>query len=81
MAEVYNAVVGSNNQAISVSGYFCQVNFTFLDFIEENWFLTTQIIRSMSRFSDFEFLSHKSKLGLAVIGIVPLWYSTHPSHY
>ena len=41
MAEVYNAVVGSNNQAISVSGYVSQVNYAFLKLIEENWFSTT----------------------------------------
>jgi len=36
MAEVYNIVEGRNNQAISVSGYFWQGNFTFLDLIEES---------------------------------------------
>ena len=36
MAEVYIVVVGCNNQAISVSGYFWQGNFTFLDLIEES---------------------------------------------
>ena len=36
MAEVYIVVVGSNNQAISVSVYVSQVNFAFLKLIEEN---------------------------------------------
>ena len=61
MAEVYIVVVGSNNQAISVSGYVSQVNFAFLKLIEENWFSTTQILRLISRFGTLNFYHTKVK--------------------
>ena len=39
MAEVCNVAIGSNNQALSVSGNLFQVNFTFLDLIKRTDFL------------------------------------------
>ena len=68
MAEVYIVVVGSNNQAISVSGYVSQVNFAFLKLIEENWFSTTQILRLISRLSTFNFYHTKVKNRLSCNG-------------
>ena len=57
MAEVYNVVVGSNNQAISVSGYVLQL-YIFWFYRRKFDFLR---FRLTSRFSDFEFLSHKGE--------------------
>ena len=68
MAEVYIVVVGSNNQAISVSVYVSQVNFAFLKLIEENWFSTTQILRLISRLSTFNFYHTKVKNRLSCNG-------------